>query len=135
MTPTQLTPAFKVGINSTCSGAWPVIYEICFDPNMKRWWNREVARCNSVFGETEEHRNGDKAETWNENPSGFEPRQNSEQEIRTAYLLAAAPTMADVLRAMLRSRSASDDLRDLARFAMAAAKPPTVLPQADPCTE
>lgn len=25
--------AYKVGIESACSGAWPVIYEVCYDPD------------------------------------------------------------------------------------------------------
>lgn len=135
MNPTQLTPAFKVGIQSTCSGAWPVIYEPCCDPETGREWNREIARGNSVFVETETHSNGGKAETWNENPSAFERRDDYDENIAVAYQLAAAPTMADALRAVLRSRSASEDLKELARFALEAAEPPSDLPQEHPETE
>lgn len=133
MTINGLARPFLVAINSTCSGAWPVIYEQCVD-DAEGPWNREVASTNTAFVETEAHRMSNKAATWNEDPTAFEPTDNSAEEIATAYLLAAAPTMADALRAVALSPSAPNHLKALARAALATAEVPTQLPRADACT-
>lgn len=134
MSTNGLARPFQVAINSTCSGAWPVIYEPCMDEKEGEW-NREVARTNTAFVETVEHRQSDKAATWNEDPSAFQPTENSAEEIATAYLLAAAPTMADALRAIALSPTTPQHLKALARAALAVAEVPAVLPQADACTQ
>jgi len=125
--------AYKVGIESTCSGAWPVIYEVCYDPDTHEEWNRELARCNSAFAETEAHRNSGEAATWNEDPSAFEPTADSRDSIGTAYLFAAAPMMRDVLREVLRT-SQDAKLRKLAMAALDESQPPAELPLENPCT-
>lgn len=134
MSTNGLARPFQVAINSTCSGAWPVIYEPCMDEKEGEW-NREVARTNTAFVETAEHRQSDKAATWNEDPSAFQPTENSAEEIATAYLLAAAPTMADALRAVALSPTAPQRLKALARAALAVTEVPAALPQADAYTQ
>ena len=93
----QLTPAFKVGISSTCSGAWPVIYETCVAPKSGEEWNREIAAGNTAFIETQEHRESGVSATWNEDPAAFKPNDDSDETIADAYLMAAAPMMAEAI--------------------------------------
>jgi hypothetical protein len=129
---TKLEPAFKVGIESTCSGAWPVIYETCVDPDNGEEWNREIARGNTAF--VQDYDPYEKAVTWNQEPAAFKPHGDSDEAIADAYLMAAAPMMADALRAVVRSRSAPARVKRLAAEALGASEVPATIPQQDPQT-
>lgn len=129
--PTPALP-FKVGISSTCSGAWPVIYEPNTDPDTGEEWNREVGKTNTAF--VGDYDRATRAVCWNDDPRAFKRTENSYQEIATAYLFAAAPVMADVLRAVLRSR-ASHSLKLQAYAALKLIEAPYPLPRTAPNEE
>ncbi|ATI15700.1 hypothetical protein [Bordetella phage vB_BbrM_PHB04] len=131
MTPNQLTQPYNVAISSTCSGASPVIYEQCQDPDTGENWNRELGQTNTAF--VADYDNAAKAVTWNEEPHSFKLTDEGQESIALAYLFAAAPTMRDALREVLRT-SHDAKLRGLAMAALDATAPPSELPQADPET-
>lgn len=129
MTKRQISAPYHVGIASTCSGAWPVIYAGWNDPDTGNDWNEVIGETPSAF--IMDYDAHEKAVSWNEEPHSFKLTKEGSQSIANAYLFAAAPMMRDVLREVMGA-SQNATLRDLAMQALDATTPPAELPQEDP---
>lgn len=100
---------WRVAMDSTCSGAWPVILESCMDPETGATWDREIAQLQSTHVETQAARESSEMPgTFNTHPGNFELKGpgyevDPEETFSIASTLAAAPVMLNALEAVLRS--------------------------------
>ena len=107
MSDTKHTPGpLKVVMQSTCSGAWPAIVQVCVDPDTGEEWERDLGRCETSHVETDEARNSDELPAgYGEAPHRFKIQPEGEEMIANAVLWAAAPELLEALRAFLRAPS------------------------------
>lgn len=99
MSDTKHTPGpLKVVMQSTCSGAWPAIVQVCVDPDTGEEWERDLGRCETSHVETDEARNSDELPAgYDEAPHRFKILPEGEEMIANAVLWAAAPELLTAL--------------------------------------
>jgi len=119
-----------VGIQSTCSGAWPVIYRTWHDPERNADWNEEVAQTPSAF--VQAYDVNEKAVTYNEEPHSFKECTNARDSLEMAYAIAALPDLLRLARAAANTTFTPGAIKSLARKALDALCVPDPIPHEDP---
>jgi hypothetical protein len=84
----------EVRIDSTCSGAWPVIFQRCIDPKTNEEWERELGQTETAYVEKSHRaRDNGKYGGYDEAPGRFKPAKDCDEALANARLWAAAPDL------------------------------------------
>jgi len=121
-----------VGIQSTCSGAWPVIYRKWTDPERNNEvWCEEVAQTPSAFEQAYDSQ--EKAVTYNEEPHSFKECTNARDSLEMAYAIAALPKLLKLARFVAANPNITNPTaKKLATAALDALCVPDPIPHEDP---